>query len=136
MTDMTGAGGWELLSAGVRAQVDGYVLRDALLPAVRVVLDVGRARGIGLNDALLVVNDRYLHHGDRIARTPDSPLDLESLAARAAGCSGRILVIEAIWGGDTVHDWFVNLLAVTADPTGEHRLATIHRHSARALSGR
>ena len=61
-----------------------------------------------------------------IARTPDGPLDLESSAALAAGCSGRILAIEAVWDGDTVHDWFVNLPAITADPAGEHPLATIY----------
>ncbi|MEV6394663.1 hypothetical protein AB0M39_07755 [Streptomyces sp. NPDC051907] len=126
MTDTDTAEWWELLPAGIREQVDGYVLQDARMRAIRTVWEAGRARGLGLNDAQLVVHDRYLHHGDRVARTPDSPLDLESLAARAAGAPGRVVAIEAVWDGDTVHDWFVNLLAVTADPTGEHPLATIY----------
>ncbi|MFF1833471.1 hypothetical protein ACFVXE_04545 [Streptomyces sp. NPDC058231] len=121
---------WEVLPAGIREQVDGYVLRDARIQAIRIVFEAGRARGLGLNDAQLVVHDRYLQHGDRIARTPDSPLDVVSLAARAAGCPGRITAIEAVWDGDTVHDWFVNLLAITADPAGEHPLATIYRGTA------
>ncbi|MFF4036871.1 hypothetical protein [Streptomyces sp. NPDC001816] len=121
---------WNLLPAGIREQADGYVLQDSYMQAVRVVCEGGRAHGLGVIEAQRVVHDRYLHHGDRIARTPDSPLDLESLAARAAGCPGRVLAIEAVWDGDTRHDWFVILLAVTADPTGEHPLATIYRSTA------
>ncbi|MEU2285171.1 hypothetical protein ABZ614_25060 [Streptomyces sp. NPDC013178] len=130
MTDMTTAEWWELLPAGIRAQADGYVLQDALLPAVRVVWEAGRARGLGLAEAQLVVHDRYRHHGDRVARTPDSPLDLESLTARAAGAPGRVVAVEAVWDGDTVHDWFVELVAVTADPEGELPLATVHLSAA------
>ncbi|MFI8237798.1 hypothetical protein ACIF83_11170 [Streptomyces sp. NPDC085866] len=130
MTDTARTGWWNLLPAGIRGQVDGYVLQDARLQAVRVVREVGRAHGLGLTEAQTVAHDRYLHHGDRIARTPDSPLDLESLAARAAGCPGRVLAIEAVRDGDTTHDWFVDLLAVTAEPTGEQRLVTIYRSTA------
>ncbi|WP_328395258.1 hypothetical protein OHS70_08390 [Streptomyces sp. NBC_00390] len=130
MTDVATADWWELLPAGIREQVDGYVLQDARMQAIRIVYETGRAHGLGLIDAQLVVYDRYLHHGDRIARTPDCPLDLESLAARAAGAPGRVVAIEAVWDGDTVHDWFVDLLAVTADPADEHRLATIYRDAA------
>ncbi|MET9426716.1 MULTISPECIES: hypothetical protein [unclassified Streptomyces] len=127
---------WDLLPAGIREQVDGYVLQDARLRAVRVVFEAGRARGVGLHEAQLVVHDRYLHHGDRVARTPDSPLDLESLAALAAGAPGQVVAVEAVWDGDTVHDWFVDLLAVTADPAGEYPLATVYRGTAvRYLGG-
>ncbi|WP_198545837.1 hypothetical protein [Actinacidiphila yeochonensis] len=121
---------WERLPAGIREQVDGYVLQDAFMQAVRTVLDVGRARGLSLGDAQQIVSDRYAHHGDRIARTPDSPLDLESLTARAESCHGRVVAVEAVWDGDTVHDWFVRLLAVTADPDGERRLATVYHGTA------
>ncbi|MEU0356438.1 hypothetical protein [Streptomyces cyaneofuscatus] len=51
---------------------------------------------------------------------------MESLAARAAGCPGRVVAIEALWDGDTVHDWFVQLMAITDDPVGERSLATIY----------
>ncbi|MFJ9815696.1 hypothetical protein ACIRU3_10545 [Streptomyces sp. NPDC101151] len=81
MSDMDTTEWWGLLPAGIREQVDGYVLQDALMQAVRAVWEAGRAQGLGLHDAQLVVDDRYLHHGDRIARTPDSPLDPESLTA-------------------------------------------------------
>ncbi|MEV8051592.1 hypothetical protein [Streptomyces bacillaris] len=136
---MTGGGGgggtgrdewWELLPVGIRRQVDGYVLQDNRMQALRVVHEVGRARGLGLHEAQILVHDRYLHHGDRVARTPDSPLDVESLAARAAGCPGRVVAIEAVWDGDTVHDWFVCLMAITADPVGERCLATVYRDAA------
>ncbi|MFG2294287.1 hypothetical protein [Streptomyces sp. NPDC048603] len=130
MTGMTPADWWAVLPVGIRAQVDGYVLQDARFQAVRVVWEAGRGQGLGLTDAQYVVHDRYLHHGDRIARTPDSPLDVDSLAARASGCHGRVVAIEAVWDGDTVHDWFVNLLAVTGDPDGEHALAVIHQGTA------
>ncbi|MEU4098996.1 hypothetical protein [Streptomyces sp. NPDC026673] len=126
MAGRTAAEWWALLPAGIRQEADGYVLQDAVLRAVRVVFKAGRARGMGLGDAQLVVGERYDHQGDAIARTPDSPLDLESLSAYAAGLPGRIVAIEAVWDGDTVHDWFVILLALTTDPAGEHALATIH----------
>ncbi|XXZ50653.1 hypothetical protein AAGT00_21325 [Streptomyces cavourensis] len=121
---------WELLPFGIRRQVDGYVLQDNRMQALRVVHEVGRALGLGLREAQILVHDRYLHHGGRVARTPDSPLDVESLAARAAGCSGRVVAIEAVWDGDTVHDWFVCLMAITADPVGERCLATVYRDAA------
>ncbi|MFF4429949.1 hypothetical protein ACFYZ4_12370 [Streptomyces sp. NPDC001513] len=117
---------WERLPVGIRNEIDGYVLQDAMLAAVRVVVDVGLVRDdVGVGTAQLIVGDRYARHGDRIARTPESPLDLESLAYRAGGAAGRIVAIEAIWDGDTVHDWFVRLLAITADPVEEHALATV-----------
>ncbi|MEU9717956.1 hypothetical protein [Streptomyces sp. NPDC047976] len=117
---------WEGLPAGIREQVDGYVLQDSLLAAVRVLVDVGFVRdGVGVGTAQLIVGDRYAHYGDRVAREPDSPLDPESLALRADGVVGRVVAIEAIWDGGTVHDWFVVLLAVAEDPDAEHVLATI-----------
>ncbi|MFE2171252.1 hypothetical protein ACFXB3_40240 [Streptomyces sp. NPDC059447] len=117
---------WERLPQGIRDQVDGYVLQDALFPAIRLLVDVGLVRdGVGIATAQAIVSERYLHFGDRIARTPESPLDLESLAVRAGGTAARILVIEAIWDGDTVHDWFVVLQAVTDRPDEQRSLATI-----------
>ncbi|GKQ41717.1 hypothetical protein [Streptomyces sp. A012304] len=125
MTDLPPADWWSSLPGDVRDQVDGHVLRDARLPAVQAVLEAGRARGLGLDGAQFVVHERYLHHGDRVARRPGPVLDVESLAVRAAGLTGRVVAIEAVWDGDTVHDWFVDLVAVTAEPAGEHRLTTI-----------
>ncbi|CAM5610251.1 hypothetical protein GCM10010222_46210 [Streptomyces tanashiensis] len=130
MAESTTSEWWELLPDGIRGQVDGYVLQDARFQAVRIVWQTCRGRGLGLHEAEEVVHARYLHHGDRIARTPLSPLDLESLAARASGCPGSVVAIEAVWDGDTVHDWFVILLAVSAEPAGEHPLATVYRETA------
>ncbi|MEU9073984.1 hypothetical protein ACFYUY_24580 [Kitasatospora sp. NPDC004745] len=122
---------WQSLPAGIRDQVDGYVLQDSFLQAVKVVVDVGFVtHNIGVGAAQLIVGDRYLHYGDRIARTPESPLDVASLAHRAAGCPGRIVAVEAVWDGDTVHDWFVVLLAITTDPAQQHELATVYRSTA------
>ncbi len=127
---------WESLPSGIREEIDGYILQDSLLAAIRAITAVGRVpHGIGLGTAQLIVGDRYLHHGDRIARKPESPLDLESLACRAAGCEGSIVAIEAIWDGDTVHDWFVDLLAITIAPAGEARLATVYWSTAKQHLG-
>ncbi|MFE2287792.1 hypothetical protein ACFXDJ_26960 [Streptomyces sp. NPDC059443] len=117
---------WERLPEGIRRQVDGYVLQDRLMYAVRLVWETGRAQGVGLNLAQELVSLRYEHFGDRVARTPDSPLDLESLAALASGIRARVVAVEAVWDGDTVHDWFVELRAITEDPAGEHGLATVY----------
>ncbi|MFJ2750099.1 hypothetical protein [Streptomyces sp. NPDC087297] len=127
---------WAALPAGIRTQVDGYVLQDGFMQAVRLVWDAGRARGVGLHAAQRIVHLRYEHHGDRVARTPDSPLDLDSLAALAHGVPGRVVAIEAVWDGDTVHDWFVNLLALADEPVGQKCLATVYWGTAvRALDG-
>lgn len=124
---------WESLPAGIRDEIDGYVLQDSLLMAVRVITAIGLVpHGIGIGTAQLIAHDRYLHYGDLIARNPESPLDLESLACRAAGCGGRIVAIEAIWDGDTVHDWFVRLLAITSDPSGETGMATVYWSTAKS----
>ncbi|MFE9929902.1 hypothetical protein [Streptomyces sp. NPDC005533] len=127
---------WAELPAGIRTQADGYVLQDRFLQAVRLVWEAGRARDIGLREAQEIIHLRYLHFGDRVARTPDSPLDLDSLSALALGIRSRVVAVEAVWDGDTVHDWFVNLLAITDDPAGEKCLATIYWGTAvRALDG-
>lgn len=125
---------WERLPEGIRRQVDGYVLQDRPMYAIRAIVEAGRAQGMGLRIAQDLVAARYAHFGDRVARTPDSPLDLESLAARASGIPARVVAVEAVWDGDTVHDWFVVLYAVAEDPAGDHELAMVHwRAGARAL---
>ncbi|WP_405692482.1 hypothetical protein [Streptomyces sp. NBC_00057] len=48
MTDITTVDWWELLPADIRRQVDGYVLQDARLSALRVVFEAGRTHGLGL----------------------------------------------------------------------------------------
>ncbi|MFJ7250203.1 hypothetical protein ACIQWA_36970 [Kitasatospora sp. NPDC098652] len=59
---------WDGLPAGIREQIDGYVLQDSLLGAVRVITSVGfLSHDIGVGTAQLIANDRYLHYGDRIA---------------------------------------------------------------------
>ncbi|MFD0358168.1 hypothetical protein ACFVHW_31205 [Streptomyces sp. NPDC127110] len=127
---------WEQLPKGIRDEIDGYVLQDAMLAAARIVIDVGFVRDdIGAATAQLIVGDRYDHYGDRVARAPRSPLDLESLAYRAGGFNGHVVAIEAIWDGDTVNDWFVRLLAITAEPAKEHGIATICGTTARLYLG-
>ncbi|MER5599019.1 hypothetical protein [Streptomyces sp. NPDC002265] len=45
------------------------------------------------------------------------------------------MAIEAVWDGDTVHDWFVRLLAITADPAGEAGMATVYWSTAERYLG-
>ncbi|MGW1194131.1 hypothetical protein [Streptomyces sp. NPDC002559] len=127
---------WESLPAGIRDEIDGYVLQDSFLGAVKTITDIGLVpHGIGVGTAQLIAADRYLHYGNQIARKPESPLDLDSLAYRVAGCVGRVVAIEAVWDGDTVHDWFVDLLAITTAPAGETRVATIYQTTAEQYLG-
>ncbi|WP_245685093.1 hypothetical protein [Streptomyces exfoliatus] len=127
---------WARLPQGIRDEVDGHVLRDALFPAVSLLVDVGLIRdGVGAATAQAIVNERYVHFGDRIARTPESPVDLDSLTVRAAGVAGRVAAIEAIWDGDTVDDWFVVLLAIPEQPGEETPLAAITWRSAERYPG-
>ncbi|MEU1179107.1 hypothetical protein ABZ464_15920 [Streptomyces sp. NPDC005820] len=118
---------WERLPEETRARADELVLRDAVFQAVRVVWEAGRPGGLPLLDAQRVVEERYVHHGDRVVRDPAVAPDPEALAAEAAVLPGRVVAIEAVWDGDTVHDWFVDLLALTDDPEDEHRLATLYQ---------
>jgi hypothetical protein len=137
---------WENLPLGIREQIDGYVLQDSLMGAVRLIVDIGLVPyRIGVGTAQAIVGDRYHHYGDRVAREPESPLDLESLACRVAGIAAPIQVIEAVWDGDTVHDWFVVLLAVTDPvvvegeeeftPPRDRPLATIYQSTAKKYLG-
>ncbi|WP_166028306.1 hypothetical protein [Streptomyces chilikensis] len=120
------SGWWDHLEERTRQEVDADVLRDRPLPAVRSVWEALRPLGVGLHEAERVVHARYEALGDRVRRTPPDPLDLASLAARAAAFPGRVAAVEALWDGDAVHDWFVVLVAVLDAPEGEGHLATVH----------
>ncbi|WP_406835024.1 hypothetical protein ACICHK_00905 [Streptomyces sp. AHU1] len=127
---------WKSLLTGIRDEIDGYVLQDSLLIAVKVITEIGLVpHDIGVGSVQLIANDRYLHYGDRVARRPESLLDLDSLACRAAGCGGRVVAVEAIWNGDIVHDWFVRVLAISAGPVGEVHMATVHWSTAKRYLG-
>ncbi|MGW7069119.1 hypothetical protein ACWGII_09735 [Streptomyces sp. NPDC054855] len=117
---------WGQLEGQIRREVDADVLRDRRMAAVRSVWEALRPLGLGLLDAQLVVHSRYEALGDQVRRTPPDPLDTPSLAARAAALPGRVVAVEALWDGDTVHDWFVELVAVLDEPQGEGHVAVIH----------
>ncbi|MFI8192400.1 hypothetical protein ACIF8T_27060 [Streptomyces sp. NPDC085946] len=121
------SGWWPCLTEATRREVDDHVVHDRLLPAVRTVWEALRPLGLGLREAEEVVHARYGTLGDRVRRRPPDPLDTASLAARAAALPGRVAAVEALWDGDTVHGWFVELVAVLEDPVGEGRLATVRR---------
>ncbi|WP_406351035.1 hypothetical protein OHB56_00710 [Streptomyces sp. NBC_01635] len=120
------SGWWAYLEERTCREVDADVLRDRRLSAVRSMWEALRPLGVGLYEAERVVHARYEALGDRVQRTPPDPLDLSSLAARAAVLPGCVAAVEALWDGDTVHDWFVLLVAVLDAPDGEGHLATVY----------
>ncbi|MFE6697822.1 hypothetical protein [Streptomyces sp. NPDC057718] len=122
------SGWWDYLEEQTCREVDADVLRDRRISAIRTAWEALRPLGVGLHEAELVVHARYEDLGDLVQRRPPDPLDLPSLAARAAAAPGRVAAVEALWDGDTVHDWFVVLVAVLDSPTGESHLATVYHH--------
>ncbi len=120
------SGWWAWLEERTRQEVDANVLRDRRMKAVKSVWEAIRPLGLGVYEAEQVVHARYEALGDRVQRRLPDPLDLPSLAARAAALPGRVAAVEALWDGDTVHNWFVMLVAVLDDPAGEGYLATVY----------
>ncbi|MEU3493576.1 hypothetical protein ABZ747_08775 [Kitasatospora cineracea] len=117
---------WETLPPEVRGRVDGLVLRFRPVTAMKVLLDEGRAsHGIGLRQAEAIVGARCAHYGDRVDDPAKRPLDPQEAARRAAAVPEPVLAVEAVWDGDTVQGWFVDLLAV--GETRDHRLLTVYR---------
>ncbi|GHH83466.1 hypothetical protein [Streptomyces capitiformicae] len=117
---------WTQLDDRTRQEADAHVLDDRHLLAVKIVWEALRPLGLDLCEAQKIVHTRYEALVDRVRHTPPDPLDVPSLTARAAAHPGRVAAIEALWDGDTVHGWFVDLVAVLEDPEGEARLATVH----------
>lgn len=120
------SGWWAHLEGETRQEIDANVLCDRQLTAVKAVWEALRPLGLGLREAEQVVHARYTVLGERVRHTQPDPLDVSSLTARAAAHPGRVAAIEALWDGDTVHDWFVLLLAILDDPSGEGHLATVY----------
>ncbi|MFJ6086548.1 hypothetical protein ACIQI8_34705 [Streptomyces sp. NPDC092369] len=120
------SGWWSYLEERTRQEVDANVLCDRRLLAVKAVWDALRPLELGLIEAERIVHGRYEVLGDRVRRARPDPLDVSSLAARAAAHPGQVAAVEALWDGDTVHDWFVVLVAVLNSPVGEAHLATVY----------
>jgi hypothetical protein len=120
------SGWWAYLEEQTRQEVDANVLRDRQLMAVQAAWEALRPLGLGLREAEQVVHARYETLGDHVRHRPPDALDTPSLAARAAALPGQVVAVEALWDGDTVHDWFVVLVAVLDAPAGEGHLATVH----------
>jgi hypothetical protein len=129
------SGWWPYLEEQTRREVDADVLRDRRIAAVKTVWEALRPLGLGLSEAEQVIHARYEALGDRVRRRPPDPLDVSSLGARAAAHPGRVAAVEALWDGDTVHGWFVLLVAVLDDPAGEGHLATVHHRHGGPLPG-
>ncbi|MFE1795636.1 hypothetical protein ACFW9L_05660 [Streptomyces sp. NPDC059517] len=126
---------WEELPVSVREEVDGFVLRDRQLQAIKVMLDAVRVQWEGVRTprpnlyaCQHVVMARYEALADRIVRQPEPPRDVESLAALIGELPGKPAAVEAVWDGDTT-GWFVELLAILDAPASEARLAMIRHGS-------
>ena len=133
---------WDALPVSVREQVDGLVLSDRQLQAVRVTMEAvqilwegTQSPRPGLHDCRRVVMARYQAMADQIAWQPNLPMDTERLAARIGELRGQLAAIEAKWDGDT-DGWFVVLVAVLDAPQGEADLAVIrHGSDLRVFNG-
>ena len=119
---------WARADEATRHAVDAEVLRDRRMFAVRTLWQALRDQGLGLHEAMTEIHARYEALADRVQRRAPDPLDVPALAARAAAHPGRVVAIEALWDGDTVHDWFVELLAVLDSPPGEASLALVREN--------
>lgn len=133
---------WNALPESVRERVDGLVLNDRRLHAVREVLEAIQALPEaaqtpqpGLHDCQEVVMARYQELADRISRRPAAPRDVQTLTAQITQHRGRLAAVEALWDGDT-DGWMVDLVAVFDAPQDEVRLATIrHGYDLRLFNG-
>ncbi|MFD6290836.1 hypothetical protein [Streptomyces sp. NPDC060205] len=126
---------WDALPVSVREEIDGFVLRDRQLQAIKAMLDAVRVQwtGVeasrpGLYDCQSVVMARYEALADRIVRQPDPPRDVEALAACISEAPGELVAVEALWDGDS-SGWFVVLVAVLDAPASEVHLAMIRHGS-------
>ncbi|MFF0294984.1 hypothetical protein ACFYST_16320 [Kitasatospora sp. NPDC004614] len=134
MTDEEALAWWETLPADVREQVDGLVLQFRLVWAMKILLDAGRvSHGIGLHQAQAIVGARCEHYGDRVANPANVPLDPAAVERRAGEVDERVLAVEAVWDGDTVQNWFVDLVAVGG--SRDHRLVTVYWSNAARYLG-
>lgn len=117
---------WDALPKALRAQVDELVVSDEWFAAIRTLWESREQVRIPLNTCQELVYQRQKALADRIRPKPEPPRDLDTLIAKICALPNRPDAIEAIWDGDSI-GWMVDLLAVTATPRTEHRLAVI-RH--------
>ncbi|MEU6161689.1 hypothetical protein [Streptomyces sp. NPDC047130] len=107
---------WERMGEAARAEIDAVVRQGMVVRAVQVVRQALPGERVGIHQALDLVGRR--HPGARGPRPPPGtrpagpPVPLD----RAAALPGRVVAVEALWDGDTVHDWFVDLVAVADAP--------------------
>ncbi|MGP4095518.1 hypothetical protein [Nonomuraea sp. KM90] len=145
---------WSSLPGGVRDRVDALIRDGRMLQAIQAVREglaqAGPAgpgpgmaepqtgpyqRGPGLYECLDTVTWRATALGQSLDPWPSPPLDLDALSATIAALPGRLEAIEAVWDGDSF-GWMIELLAVTAGPRAEHRLAQVrHGGDLRVFNG-
>ncbi|MFD8595821.1 hypothetical protein ACFV1L_12515 [Kitasatospora sp. NPDC059646] len=113
---------WAALPAEVQAQVDEELRRGRHVRALKLLRD---ALGVSIPDGTDIVGARV-----GVVRPPaeDGPVDPRALVRKAGALGERVLAVEAVWDGDTVHDWFVVLLAV--GETRDHPLETVYASTA------
>ncbi|KDN82722.1 hypothetical protein [Kitasatospora cheerisanensis] len=112
---------WEALPSDTRAQVDEELRRGRHVPALKLLRD---ALGVSIPQGMDVIGARV-----ELVRPPveDGPVDPRALVRKAEALGERVLAVEAVWDGDTVHDRFV-LLAV--GETRDHPLEAVYASTA------
>ncbi|WP_412030178.1 hypothetical protein [Deinococcus yunweiensis] len=99
-------------------RIDPLIVEEQYISALQAYRT---ATGTTLSEAMDAVGERgtYLR-----STSPERfPVRIAPLAAARLALDGierPIRVIEAVWDGDTVHDWFVVLVAVTDGPSSAH----------------
>jgi hypothetical protein len=119
---------WDQLPAQLRERIDELVLEDERFRAIRELWSGGGPRRMPLNHCQELVFERYQHLGERVRSKLPAPRDLATLIAKVEALPVRPAAIEALWDGDSV-GWMVVLYAITREPQGEERLATIRHGS-------
>ncbi|UQN06545.1 hypothetical protein [Deinococcus sp. QL22] len=99
-------------------ELDALLCQGAYISA----LSTYRAEvGGDLHEAIYALGQRgdYLRE-TQPERFPKRPAPALIARENLQGVSGRICVIEAVWDGDTVHDWFLVLVAVSEGASTSH----------------
>lgn len=105
-----------------------------MIEAIRLLRESGVERSIAEAQVLLSARRRQLG----VPLDPPEP-EAAELATELKAMHPSLLAVEALWDGDTVHDWFVLRVAVVRDPAeprGASREAVLRRFTGSTFDAR